>query len=76
LRLRFRKYILPDFANADIEVKFILARPNLWKLNPADRLAKRAELKRKVKAEIDEFDDIIVLPVSVFAGEGEPDGRI
>lgn len=63
---RYRRVLLLDFPTSLVTVKFILGLPP-YPENPISKEAvSRSALLRRVQKEAEEFNDIVILPVSLL----------
>jgi hypothetical protein len=65
-KVRYRQIILPDFPKHLVTIKFILGTPALPEKPLSSEAMARTKLMGEVNAEMAEFGDMVMLPVSHF----------
>lgn len=61
---RYRKVVLPDFPKHLVTVKFILGLPPFPEKPVSQEAMERSAFLREIQKEMDEFGDMVMLPVS------------
>ena len=60
---RYRRVIIPDFPKHLVTIKFILGTPAYPEKPISQEAIDRSKLLREVEAEMEEFGDMVMLPV-------------